>query len=395
MDLAAFKLIFSETGREALDAATRLQPREADYLRHFQNLEKRYPGKLAQAALETAILRDDAGKKFPHAEQMYFTREALEQASPQPVSAYRAERFQGFDQLLDLGCSIGSDTLNMASLTHTTGIDKDDLRLAMAQANAAALGRAGSFDFIRCDLRDPLPINPGDHIGIFFDPGRRSGGRRIHSVRDYNPPLEIISTWLGSFPAIGVKISPGVEKAEIAHYDAELEFVSLGGKLKEALLWFGPLKSAERRATILPGPHTFTGEERIGKLPLSEPLRYIYEPDPAVIRAGLVAQLGERIGGVQLDADIAYLTAEKNIPNPYARAWEVEDWLPFNLKRLREYLRARNLGKVTVKKRGSPLQPEELIHRLRLSGDEERVLFLTHLDGAPITIICFPRQDKS
>lgn len=392
MDLAAFKLMFSEIGQEALNAATQLQPREADYLRHYQNLEKRYPGKLAQAVLETAILRDEARKKFPHAKRMYFTREALEQASPHLVSAYRAERFRGFDQLLDLGCSIGSDTLNMASMAHTTGFDSDDLRLAMAQANSGSLGRAGSIDFILCNLRESLPIAPSEKFGLFFDPARRSGSRRVYSVKYYDPPLEIISTRLGSFPALGVKISPGVDKTEIADFGAELEFVSLGGELKEALLWFGPLKSAERRATILPGAHSLTGEERMGKLALSEPLRYIYEPDPAIIRAGLVADLGEQIGAMQLDPDIAYLTADDEYNNPFSRSWEIEDWMPFNLKRLRDYLRARNVGEVTVKKRGSPLHPGELIHRLRIKGDEQRVLFLTHLDGSPITISCFPRQ---
>jgi len=92
----------------------------------------------------------------------------------------------------------------------------------------------------------------------------------------------------------------------------------------------------------------------------------------------------------QLDPDIAYLTAEQENPNPFSRVWEVEDWLPFNLKRLREYLQVRGVGQVMAKKHGSPLQPEELIRLLRLQGENQRVLFLTHLDGAPITIVCYP-----
>jgi hypothetical protein len=42
---------------------------------------------------------------------------------------------------------------------------------------------------------------------------------------------------------------------------------------------------------------------------------------------------------------------------------------------------------VTVKKRGSPLQPEELIHDLRLEGEEERVLFLTHVRGRAVVLV--------
>ena len=74
----------------------------------------------------------------------------------------------------------------------------------------------------------------------------------------------------------------------------------------------------------------------------------------------------------------------------------MEEWLPFNLKRLRSLLRQRGVERVVVKKRGSPIQPEALIRDLRLqpSGDGgglERIIFLTHLRGEPIVVICLPR----
>ena len=63
-----------------------------------------------------------------------------------------------------------------------------------------------------------------------------------------------------------------------------------------------------------------------------------------IIRAGLVAKLGDQLSASRLDPEIAYLTAEQENPNPFSRVWEVEDWLPFNLKRLRKYLRVRGVG---------------------------------------------------
>ena len=395
MDLASFKTLLTAAGREALEDAQELAPREVDYLRHFQRLEKKYPRGLTQAALETAILRSEARGKFPNAKEMYFTRDALEQASPYLVSEYRSERFQPFECLFDLGCSIGSDTFHLARYAPTAGIDFDPLRLAMAQANASALGQAAQVQFVRADLTAMLPMKSSKQTGLFFDPARRTEGRRTYSVRDYSPPLEIIKNWLPFVPAMGVKISPGVDKSEIRSYDAELEFISLNGQLKEAVLWFGLLKGTERRATVLPGPHTMVGDELQKPLPLGEPGEYLYEPDPAVLRAGLVAELGNQLGAHQLDRDIAYLSADQINHNPFARVWKVEAWFPFNVKRLREYLRARGVGEVTVKKRGSPLQPEELIQMLRLGGDERRVVFLTHLDGAPIVVVCFTTQPDS
>jgi len=380
MEPSHFYRLLKPAGQEALSAAMALNPREADFLPLFQVLSRQYPRDLARDALAIAILRDQAAVKFPHPENMYFTRDALEQASNYEVSRHRAKRYVGFKRVYDLGCSIGGDTLALAEVCSTLGIDRDNLRLAMAFANLDVLGLDAAF--VQADLRES-----------YFDPARRINNRRITTVEGYIPPLSIIAGWLARFPAIGVKISPGVQLDELASYDAEIEFISVKSELKEAVLWFGPLKSVPRRATILPGEHTLVPlSSDILKAQLSEPLAYIYEPNPAILRSRLVGDLAVQLNAYQLDPDIAYLTAGERQVTPFARVWGIEDWFPFQLKRLRAYLRERRVGRVIVKKRGSPLQPEALIHDLRLKGGAERVVFLTHLNGRPIVVVCYPND---
>ncbi len=397
MDLATFRQLLSPSGQEALRAAVELQPREEDFLPLFTTLSKRYPPQISRAALEVAINRLKAAAKFPFADRMYFEREALEQASSYEVSSYRLGRYRPFDHVVDLGCSAGGDTLSLAQAAQkqAVGLDLDELRLNMARANLAALGLAEKTVFLLANLASPLPFRIDTSLGLFFDPARREQGRRIFSVRLYRPSLDIIRSWLPYRPALGVKISPGVNLDEVSAYPAEIEFISLNGELKEAVLWFGTLKTAWRRATILPGPHSLSAGSAPGPiqdkpspdLPLSEPGGYLIEPDPAILRAGLVAELGNKIEARQLDRSIAYLTADSPIQTPFARLWQIEDWMPFGLKRLRGYLRQRGVGQVVIKKRGSPLEPEALAHDLRLKGDDQRVLFLTKLRGNPIVII--------
>ena len=401
MDLDTFRMLLFPAGQQVLQAAEALAPREADFLAHFTVLSRGYPAELSRAALEVAILRREAGDKFPFARQLYLTRPALEQATAYAVSSYRAERFRPYQAILDLGCSIGGDTFSLAQVAFTAGVDLDPLRLAMARVNLQAFGLQDRAVMVHSDLlRPPFKLHPG--LAIFFDPARRAQQKRIFSVHDYQPPLSAVKSWLASCPAVGVKISPGVRLAELNEYSAEVEFISLDGELKEAVLWFGPLQTVERRATLLPGRHTLAGlpdDRRDGEqLPLREPQTYLYEPDPAVLRAGLVGLLGMQLGAAQLDPDIAYLTAQQLTPTPFARAWMVEAWFPFSLKRLRSALRERRVGRVTVKKRGSPLEPERLIQDLRLSGDQERVVFLTHLRPGrnprqaprPVAILAYP-----
>jgi SAM-dependent methyltransferase len=391
MDVQSLQALLTPAGQASLAQAQARQPKEADYLAHFQALSRRYPPALAQAALEVAIQRGRAGEKFPFGEKLYFTREALEQASSYAVATWRARRYRECSTVLDMACSAGGDALALAERGGVIGVDMDALRLHLAQANLQAVGLRERCAWLQADLRH-LPQNlnhvPADWA-VFFDPARRLDGRRVYSVERYAPPLSTLRSWLSALPATGVKLSPGVKLDELAAYDGEIEFISLDGELKECALWLGPLRSASRRATLLPSEHTLAVDslDELPVLPLSEPQAWLYEPDPAVLRAGLVALLGAQLGAAQLDPDIAYLTASQRQETPFARRWQVNDWMPFQLKRLRAYLRERAIGQVTVKKRGSPLQPEALIRQLRLRGENDATLFLTHLRGEPVVMI--------
>jgi SAM-dependent methyltransferase len=386
MNVSTLRFLLSPAGQTLLAEAAALRSTEATLLADLTHLRKRYPAAQVAAALETVRLRGRAAAKFGRADRMYFTAPALEQASGEEIAAYRARRYQavGAERVADLGCGVGGDSLALAAGAQVLGIDLDELRLAMAQANCSVYDRGDQFQPLLADLRQWLPVGVG---ALFFDPGRRTDdGRRIYSVSHYRPPLETIQRWLPRLPHLAVKVSPGVDYAELPP-GAEIEFISEKGAVKEAVLWFGDLRTgAGRRATLLPGGETLT-DEPPPAIPVRSPGAFLYEPDGAVIRAHLVEQLADRLGAAKLDRDIAYLTADAPVVTPFARAYALEGHMPFNLKKLRAHLRARNVGRVVVKKRGSPLDPEELMRRLRLRGDEERVLFLTRVSGRPSVLV--------
>jgi hypothetical protein len=185
-----------------------------------------------------------------------------------------------------------------------------------------------------------------------------------------------------------VKISPGVDYDELPE-DTEIEFISVQGEVKEGVLWFGELRSGVgRRATLLPSAETLTDDEMPDEpIAVMEPRAYLYEPDKAVIRAHLVEALAWQLAAAKLDEEIAYLTADSFQPTPFARCFAITDWFPFQLKRLRHYLREHGIGQVTIKKRGSPLEPESLQHQLRLEGEGECILFLTQVGGEAAVLI--------
>jgi hypothetical protein len=144
----------------------------------------------------------------------------------------------------------------------------------------------------------------------------------------------------------------------------------------------------QRQATLLPSGATLSDAQKTSApVPLRRPQAFLYEPDGAVIRAHLVETLAQRLRAAKIDEDIAYLTSEEVVQTPFARCFAIEEALPFQLKRLRKTLRQGGIGRVTVKIRGSPIAPAELQRRLRLDGEQEAIVFLTHVQGEPYALI--------
>lgn len=368
---------------------------DANTLKLITQLRKDYSAEQARAALEMARLRLKAADKFgDDARWMLFTREALEQASDPQVRQYRARRLAGqAGSVADAGCGIGADSLAFAAAgLSVLGLDTDPVRVAVARYNAAALRLPARFEV--ADVRDGLP----EADAVFFDPARRDErGRRIYDVERYEPPLSTIRGW--HHPLIVVKLSPGVDPSQLDDYSGRVEFISADGDLKEAVLWQGN-SSDGLQATLLVEGREYHWEKSRGRgdlsgrpynpddAVLSTPRVWLVEPDPALIRAGLVREAATRFGGAQLDETIAYFTADERPESPWARAWKILDWMPFNLKKLRAYLNERGVGSVTVKKRGTAVTPDELIPKLKLKGKEARTLVLTRCQGQQIVLIC-------
>lgn len=364
-----------EPGEEPLAAATRLR--------------RTYPPELVARALTQGRLRARGAEKFgADAAVMYFTPDGLEQSTRAEVAAHRAVRFGRLGlPVADLCCGIGADLVALARAgVPVTGVERDSLTADVARANIEALGLAdrASVEAGNAEQADP------ERRSVFCDPGRRARNRRIFDPEAYEPPLSVALDLAVRGVGGCVKVAPGIPH-ELVPDGAEAEWVSWKGDLKEAALWTGALAGAGvRRATLLPSGATLTGDPGLGPPPVAPARRYLYEPDDAVIRAHLVAECAAGIDGALLDPAIAYITADRLVRTPYARAYEITDVLPFAAKRLRAVLRERGVGRVTIKKRGSAVDIEKLRAQLRLSGDGETTVVLTRIGDRPYAFLADP-----
>jgi hypothetical protein len=100
-----------------------------------------------------------------------------------------------------------------------------------------------------------------------------------------------------------------------------------------------------------------------------------------VIRAGLVTAVAAGVNGGLVDEHIAYVTSDEAFTTPFARTYEVLESLPYKEKALKAALRARGIGRLTIKKRGVDVVPEDLRRRMNLHGEQDATLVLTRVEG--------------
>jgi hypothetical protein len=171
-----------------------------------------------------------------------------------------------------------------------------------------------------------------------------------------------------------------------------VEVVSLRGDVKEAVLLAGAVRTGARRtATLLPAGAVLV-DAAVPVPAVRPPGRWLLEPDGAVVRAHLVAQVADAVGGWLLDETIAYVSADARVATPYGRWFEVLEVLPFGLKPLRERLRAHDAGPLVVKKRGTAVEPEQLRRQLKLTGSREVTVVLTRSAGRQVAMVVRPDQ---
>lgn len=341
----------------------------------------------AAAVLGQAALRRRGRAKFgPDADRWFFTPDGLEQATRPRVASARAGRLArsladaGSGRVVDLGCGLGADAAACAaSGLAVTAVERDEVTATFAAANVPAAS------VVRGDATALAPTLLGDGDAVFCDPARRTARGRTWRVEDLTPPWDFVAALLDGGRVAAAKLGPGVP-TRLLPASWEVEWVSDRGTVVEACAWAGPGATPGRRGAVVDG----RALRRDAEAPLPAPRApgaYLYEPDGAVIRAGLVGRLAADLDAAPLADGIAYLTGDRLVPTPFADAFAVVDVLPYQEKRLRAWVRERRVGVLEIKKRGLDADPAALRKRLRPQGPNAATLVLTPTAFGAVAIV--------
>ena len=391
MDRSELVELLSPEGLRLLDS---LPPYEssADVVRLVADLRKagHSPG-LVAAVLTQSRLRAKAHGKFGEfAQRMLFTEAGLEQATRLRVAALHAGRFAGagLHRVADLGCGIGGDAMAMAAMDiAVTAVDADEVTATVASYNLAPFPQA------HVEHADAETFDLTGFDAAWFDPARRTSGHqntsRLTKPEDYSPSLDYVFGLAKTVP-IGVKLGPGHDR-DLIPADAEAQWISVDGQLVEMGLWFGVLaRDGIRRSALIltqSGTAEMTADADTDDVEVADRGQYIYEPDGAVIRARLIGDLARSADAGMVSDGIAYFTSDTLIETPFATAFRVIDELPFDEKKLKQALKARDIGTLEIKKRGVDLDPAALRVRLKPTGSASATLIMTRRAGKRVALL--------
>lgn len=380
-----FEWLFSSEGK------TLVAQVETDFLNRKnalsinKTLRKKTTPVRAAILIEQAQLRLHGLSKFVCADQMFFTRRGLEQATSLPIARYKATRFKDIKNVADICCGIGGDLIALAARrvtgVKTVGIDSDELTAAIAGHNLAGVGifdaTVAQQDFEVTDL--------SRFDGIHIDPDRRMKSRTVRGDF-FQPKLPDIYQRIGDHQTVAIKVAPATPLHVATPKSVQREWIGDQRECKQQVLWTGPktLKPRFTTATLVANSgqvFTYSADsKRVGQPRLPSALEIgaaIYEPHAVVLASGLMSSLAQDVGLRPVSEHADYLTGSLLQKTPLLTEYKIVEMMKLDLRQISAVLKRLNVGELIVKKRGVEHEIYNQLSRLKVSGDNRATIIAT------------------
>lgn len=350
-----------------------------------QQLRTMHEPAIVTAAISLHETRKRAAGKLPNAEDLWLTRVGLEQSTAWDVAQHKAARFPKDQPVKDLCCGIGVDTAALLSRGPVTAVDISESMQLKCQWNNEIWNPDGQLDFLVHD------VQCHDLTGelIHVDPDRRSGRERaVKRLELYVPGLSWMQKNIQTASGGAIKLGPASNF--IGKFpNCEIELVSLNGECREATVWFGSLAGEHSfRATHLPSGESISADPLSAWCPVADSVSdYLFDPDPALVRAGLIDTVGEMNSLHRMDKEDEYLTGELPAASNFLTTYRVESVLPNNFREIKRYLRQHPGRDYEIKCRRLSVDANSMQKKLPRGDGPIRVLFFARLAGKAKVVV--------
>ena len=319
---------------------------------------------------------------------------SIEQCSSEASAQYKASLLQGHS-FADLTGGLGVDTYFISQ--HFQQADYVE-----RQAELCDLARHNFYVLkANVDVWNEIAEDYLNHCEpkdcIFIDPARRDAyGRKTVSISDCTPNvIDLQEKLLQKAERVMIKLSPmlDISKAlEELHHVKEVHVVAVANECKELDFIMERDYQGETQFVCV---NLLTSQPELRFIQEAEQdcpakiadavLNYLYEPNPAVMKAGCFKLLTERFDVFKLHKNSNLYTSEQLIPDFPGRIFVVENWALYN-KKVKQTLLS-DVGQASIAVRNFPLSVAELRKVLKIGDGDATYLFATTLKGEKKVLI--------
>lgn len=361
-----------------------------------------FPNVSVQAIATQIASGRKAMKKLPtwfKNEMVLFPKKLnLEQTSSEKTAEHKANLVGG-KSLIDLTGGFGIDAFFFSKTMENVVYCEINAELvALAKHNFQQLSQRKNTKFHHGNGLDFLKTSDTVFDWIYIDPARRStSGNKVFRLEDCEPNiLEHLPLLLKKGNNILLKTAPLLDLnlgLSTLKNVREIHIVAVSNEVKE-LLWI--LEPEKETAEIPIKTFNFRGEkaeyfegsfqqEENSSPRLSEPLRFLYEPNSAIMKSGLFNAVSEKFGLPKLHQNSHLYTAEELIDFP-GRVFEILETYPFKPKLLK---REFSKKKAHVSTRNFLQSVEQIKKKLGVKdGGDDYLFFSTDLREQKIVLRC-------
>lgn len=343
-----------------------------------------------RAIAEQILCRKKARKKLPELSLISFLYNSisLEQCSGEIAARFKTTLISG-QRLLDMTGGLGIDDIYLSEMFESIEYCEMNETLAQLMIFNTAQLKIGNININRGDSKTILNKFPDNHFDwIYLDPSRRDENQRSVDLEFCSPNVyEIYELLFAKSKNLCIKVSPAFDISEAVKRFPELKkivVVSVDGECKEVLLLIE--KNYDRdinlQAAVLDSQNNDFFIEKNVKQTIDKniadiPLLYIFEPDPAIIKAGLTSKLAAEKDILFINSTIDYLTGKSPINDFPGRYFRIEKFAPFKPAELKNYLKTKSIKKANFAKRDFPLSVDELRKKTKTKEGGNDYFFFT------------------
>lgn len=348
--------------------------------------------------------RQKARQKLPtwYAEPRLVLPPALsvEQSSSELTGRYKASLVDGA-HLIDITGGMGVDTAFFSQRCKTVTYVEQNAKLVQVALHNFEILKIKNIRCIEGNSIDFLRQTDEQADWVYADPARRSAdNRRVVGLKDCEPDvIEYLPLLLQKAKHLLIKASPLLDIRQTLNdlpFITAVHVVAVDNECKELL--FELEASESQRQSLLIKTVNFKNDgstqcfdfypqqEADITVTLRDPMRYLYEPNAAILKAGAFKSIARAFQLAKIAPHSHLYTSEDVINDFPGRTFEVLATVKADTKALMPYLPD---GKANLFIRNFPATTDELRKKLKLKDGGDVYLPATTLsNGAKRLLVC-------